>query len=600
MKENAFFSLIFILAFATCAFCQDTGVPATSQAEQEAAKEADEKRKEIAMALIKEAGLEIESLQSLGNRISFSANLADVAYDIDPDLSRRMYLGLTDAISRQMSSALATFAEIAALDESGSPARSSRGRGIYLKMMRSQGIRSQAVLSAAAHDPLLGLDVLEGTRVTYNPGNAELKAMMGAWGGNDDGLLAQIVEKIRFDNAETLDEFSRRILKNGLSTAAVRLLTKIRQKDPEKGAAYAGQVFSAAGKEVDVIDPDLNAIYSLISYASEEVAKPSPRARAFPLVTRAEIGNLAERFGRLVLRLDKEDVEYYSASIYAGVVKPYSPALARQIEKRFGVESDEETTMSTAMPPPPPPAASMEGEAVRAKEKVDEEARLAAKSARREDLMQRMSSPEDDPEKEAAARHFADEGIREALEIEDPVARIQALVDLAGILKAKGQMKLANEVLDEAHRSVTNNPKNYSEFLQIWTLAGGLVDSDKEVAFAMVEDLVFRLNDVAAGFIRFGEFIDSGGEIVEDGELQFGGPGGGMVGSMIGTLDASGDVIRKFGEADFARTKALADRFDRPEIRVVARLLILNSLYGKPEKPEAATDDIPDSIDEGT
>jgi hypothetical protein len=114
----------------------------------------------------------------------------------------------------------------------------------------------------------------------------------------------------------------------------------------------------------------------------------------------------------------------------------------------------------------------------------------------------------------------------------------------------------------------------------------GVSNSDPEKAFSMVEDLVFRLNDVAAAFVRFAEFIDTEGVILENGELLFDGLGGGMLAQMKRTLDGSGSMVKTLAEADLPRTKALADRFDRPEIRVAARLLILNSLFTIEQKTE--------------
>ena len=41
--------------------------------------------------------------------------------------------------------------------------------------------------------------------------------------------------------------------------------------------------------------------------------------------------------------------------------------------------------------------------------------------------------------------------------------------------------------------------------------------------------------------------------------------------------------------ADFAKTRALTNRFDRPEVRILAKMLVLRSVLGK--KPEASAEE---------
>jgi hypothetical protein len=597
MTRKTALPLLFLVLFsAQFVFAQDAPPPPAPGADSETAVEAAAKKREIGLALVRETGIEIESLQSPGNRISFFTSLAEISYDLDKDFSRRMYLGLADAISRQISATTGEIVSAASRAGSDRQLGERLGRGMIMKILRASQTRSNAVLSAARRDPLLGLDMLELTRVA-DPGtlSSEMRGLRGlSMLGDDDALISQIVEKIDTDDSETLDEFSKRILKNGLSSGAVALLQKIRAKNAEKGALYAREVFSAAGREVDAIDPNHSAIGQLITFATEELSKPSAGSQSHPLVTRAEVKELADRFGRLVLRLDEDKLEYYSAMTYSSAVRPYSPSLATQIAKKFGIEEEdlEEPFFSSVPPPPPAMAAEKIAEAskdatsVSSGEDQAEVQAAAAKKAREEDLLKRMSSPEDDPEKEAAARQFADEKMREAQETGDPIARTAMLVGLANGMKERGFATLSSEILAEAFRSVTNNPRTSTDFLQIWTLAMGISNSDPEKAFSMVEDLVFRLNDVAAAFVRFAEFIDTEGVILENGELLFDGLGGGMLAQMKRTLDGSGSMVKTLAEADLPRTKALADRFDRPEIRVAARLLILNSLFTIEQKTE--------------
>ena len=51
---------------------------------------------------------------------------------------------------------------------------------------------------------------------------------------------------------------------------------------------------------------------------------------------------------------------------------------------------------------------------------------------------------------------------------------------------------------------------------------------------------------------------------------------------------ASGTIIT-LANADFAKTKSLANRFDRPEVRLLARMMVLRTILdNKPRRSESA------------
>lgn len=575
--------LLLLLAFAV--YTQDIVEETPTVKTEDEKKEVAELRKEIALLLVKETAAEIEMLQSLTNRISFSADLAETAYVLDPALSRRMYVELADSLARFIAVQSQLMSE-KDKNLTGAAIFTGASRAVW-KLRRAAMIRSQAVLSAAKHDPILALDLLDATKL-----NSELKEVLGYFGPKDEVLLIQLASVAPLDDPESVAEFGDRLLKNGLNMGASILLSKLWEKDKEAAFAYAPRVLSAASREVDSIDPDLGAIAMIFRLAGEKPEKEGPATR--PLFDPAEIRNLAEAFGRVILAKDEDEMEGPGEAMqYASVIRPYAPEVADQIQRRFlkgdgagvgtGVGSGRfvrGTGSAPPPPPPPPPAASAvtsdeDGKAVSDAEKQkDRTAELEAK----------MRSSEDSPEKEAAVREYVANALQGLSAIDDPLAKTAGYVAVSERLEQLGQKEAASEVLNEAFRSVTVNPRNHQEYLQTWTLAGALVDRQPERAFAMIEDLVFRLNGVVANFHGFAEFLDSNGEILDEGELQFGGFGGGMMNQMMRTLDSTGQIVRKLADTDLARTRALAERFDRPEIRVTARLLILKSFVSE-KKP---------------
>ncbi|HUF02675.1 MAG TPA: hypothetical protein VMM38_00715 [Aridibacter sp.] len=590
-------SAVVISLLTLSAYAQNsvTEIPAAEKVEEK--KEVAELRKEIALLLLKETASEIEMLQSLTNRISFSADIAETAYSLDPAMSRRMYLELADSLSRFIA---VQSGMVSDKDRNATGIASYRnaGRTVW-KLRRAVAIRTQAVLSAAKHDPVLALDLFDATKISR-----DVSEVLGYFGPSEDALLMQLASAVSVDDPETVAEFGERLLKNGLNLGAPVLLSKLKGKDYDAALAYAPKVISTASREVDSIDPDLGALAMLLRVAFKRAEKESAPVR--PLFDPAEIRNLAEAFGRLILGKEAEEFGGAGKAMeYASVVRPFAPDIADRIQRKFSEENGSGLGTGSgsgpairaigAAPPPPPPPPAASTSSVYAK---GAESEAAKEQERIAELEEKMRSPEDDPEKKAAVREYVSFSLQKISEIDDPLTKIAAYVAVTNRLEQLGQKEAASEVLNEAFRSVTANPRNYQDFLQTWTLAGALVERQPERAFAIIEDLVFRLNGVVANFHGFAEFLDSNGEILDEGELQFGGFGGGMMNQMMRTLDSNGLIVRKLADTDLARTRALTERFDRPEIRVTARLLILKSFVSEEEPEEEDPDVVPVSSPE--
>ena len=108
-----------------------------------------------------------------------------------------------------------------------------------------------------------------------------------------------------------------------------------------------------------------------------------------------------------------------------------------------------------------------------------------------------------------------------------------------------------------------------------------------------LDELIGRCNEVIISAIRTAEFIDTNDEIVVDGELQIGGfasgPGSSMVKGLTTSLSGFDSVLTTLAKADFQRTRELTNRFERPEARVLAKMLVLRAVLGNQTKPTPKT-----------
>ena len=155
-----------------------------------------------------------------------------------------------------------------------------------------------------------------------------------------------------------------------------------------------------------------------------------------------------------------------------------------------------------------------------------------------------------------------------------------ALSGLAAQIAKSGDKELALQFMKQAESFVNTTPKNYIDYLQLWMLASGYAQVDAEKSFPVLESTIYNLNDTISAFIKVAEFIDTNGEIIEDGEVQVGSFGGGFTRQLIGGLGVSKPMLSALAEADFTRLRNTSNKFDRTEVRILAKMLILRAVFG--------------------
>src|SRR2546425_8975 len=150
--------------------------------------------------------------------------------------------------------------------------------------------------------------------------------------------------------------------------------------------------------------------------------------------------------------------------------------------------------------------------------------------------------------------------------------RAMAMAQLAILLEKKGQHDDAVKLLDDAHALVKVDLANEKESNALLAVMLGysLVETPK--AFAMIEPIIDRTNEDVSRLLLLDKIVKSGA--VKNGEILMNQP---QIPIDFAMLQYSPGVVA-LGKADFDRTKGLADRFQRNELRIVARLLLAQAV----------------------
>jgi hypothetical protein len=447
------------------------------------------------------------------------------------------------------------------------------------RFAKAMKVREQIVSAISEHDPATAYSFfIETSAAVTNPA---FKKQMES---GDNNLEMKLLQTMAEKDAGKGLEMGRKSLAKGFKSEHLELLKKIYAKDAEKGATFGEEIFSkiklaGVGKS--------NSFYTLktvlsVGAENRRVIKDKPEQK--PMFGDDSLRELAEMTAQAIL--SGKYSEMYGVDETIETIKQFQPARAAQIEQKITLEKQKIAAAKKA-------AGGAESE--------DEEdykspymAAAMAQTKKAEEQEKMLNDLKNLGEKklpEAEREKVIGQARKMVAEIEDINAKTLALSALAAQIGKMGDKETALEIMREAERFVNPQPKNYMDFMQNWMLASSYAQIDAEKSFPVLEETVFRLNETIAAFIKVGEFIDVNGDYIEDGEVQVGSFGGEITNGMMRSLGATDLTILNLAKQDFARTKSLTNKFDRTEVRILAKMLILRALFGGQNEKSAITKD---------
>ena len=590
MRSHFVACIAALVIFAAAATAQD--IPEKADAE----KQAETKAK--AVALLRETMADVANLRTLENRISFTAEMAALMWYHDDREARLMFgYAVNDfkALLMQYDGQMNALGTPETEENVYSPFLtgdpSDRAR-IAAKFQMALGVRQQIAMSIAEHAPELAYNFFHDSSSSIT--NAQFRKQIDA---SDAMYEQQLIAQIARTDAEKAADLGKRSLAKGFSYQQVELLKLIYQNDADRGVDYGAAVLARL-KEEKADKLELWSASSLLDFGNENLKASEKEGGKKAVYTRAELRDIAEAMARAIL--DRDSDEEDPGVQYVDAIEEYHPGRAAQIRSKFKIERSEPAGRSVELStvrgatPPPPPARISNTAGVGSGSGVASggPAGTDAEKSEQDEVMAEVASLGDKelPDEERAR---IVEKAREILaKTPGRDKKIMGLSMLAAQVRRAGDADLASEIMRDAEQLVNPQPKTYQDFLYTWILAAGYAEADPERAFPILEDAVFRANELISAFVRVAEFIDVGEQVVVEGEFQVGAFGGGMIRQMTAGLGMADGTLKTLVNADFDKTKAVASRFDRPEIRVLAKMMVLRSVLGeKSDDPAGAVNE---------
>ncbi len=559
-------AILFLLSAQIC-FSQTVKVEKKDEISPELRREA--------IVFLRETAAEVGNLRTLENRISFASEMASLMWLGDEKEAREMYQGVINDFRQLLAryDSEANAAGETAGEETYAPSFffGANGNNAARKLQKALSVRQQIATNLAENDAPLALEFL--TSSAQAVGNPKIrKQIEGGDAYFETHLLAQIAAR----DVDTALKYGRLTLAKNFNYEHVNVLKKIYEKDAEKGAAFGEDIVRKlkSGDEKS----DYHQLGSLLNLGAENLEKLKANPGKKPMFGEQSMREISDLLVKEILNGDAEDSD---GMAYVSQIEKFSPAGALRIRQKFSrvkqieTKSSFRSAMSAGLPPPPPVpnAVNIESAPDSQKQLAENMRNLGAKQLSKEDREKAIGQAR----KIIAA-------------LKDPTQKLFALSALATQISALGDKETAGQIMDEARNLVNLQPKNYMDFMQNWMLASAYAQIDAPKAFPILEDAVLRLNDTIGALLKIGEFVDAGGEMIEDGEAQVGGFSGAMTRELTRGIGASDATVRSLAKADFARTKDLAARFERPEARILAKMIVLRALFDEKKEKIDETD----------
>jgi hypothetical protein len=565
--------------------------------------EADEKLRKEAVIFLRETVAEVGAMRSLENRISFGAELASLMWLHDAKEGRQMYSQLVSDYQTLAVGLDAKLNEIAAAEAVENDDDTSVTAGLFAdptakmlnqrKMTKALEMRKQIALSLAEHEPDMALDFYNGSVALLT--SAYVKEAISS---NDRYFELQLMTQIAEGNAAKAAQLAMKSLDEGVNFQHIELLKKVYAKDAEKGIELAAAMSKKirSSKESSM---ESYVVASLVNFAEETTAKPAKGPAKKPLMSFSEIRDLVEFMAARMLA-GEDDGGGVTSNM--DLFEKYTPTRAAQIKAKIrgisvnsggygtnagwagNMAANAMANAANAMANTAYNSASPAETAALERRAKAAEARLEAEKKLMEDVASLTTKP--------LPKEERDKIITQARKIITKTPgreqRITALSMLAAQVAKAGDKELAGEIMKDAEAASVAQPKNYQDYMLHWMLISGYSDVNPDRAFTMLNETILRLNDTIAAFVKSAEFMDAQGEILSDDEVQVGQFGGSMLKSLTRELKIATPTLRNLTKANFEKTRAITNAFDRREVRVLAKMLIVRTVLDKDgDKDEA-------------
>ena len=556
-----------------------------------------EQRQELqkkTLALLNDTASAALSLKLPENRIFVLTHAADLLWAFDQKRARSLYWDAINSLNLIAPS----------VRHSGEKLSKEEQLKIIQAYAAVYGLRLNILRQVAKQDLQMALEMLRATRQVA-PRDLRLQYSLP----DDHQLEQEIATEVAARDPARALQLARESLRKGLTVELLNLIRQLTEKNPEKATEFAGEVIA----KLRVTNVATNFRASTVAVQLLLFSRmPDPTGPFTPLGSTARIIRLSDDQKRDLVELVTSAALSASANSnllfdLSGVmpeIEQFFPERLAPLEQKLATFNQtltkkqrihkafselirrgdpEEIVRTAANESEHERLALYELAAMSAAARGDTDSfrELVSKEVKDEGEQRKIIDVLDAEQIDLAAHRKDIDELRKLLpKIRRKEERARAMVETALLLKEKGEDAEAVTLLDEAAGLIKTDLKSETQTNALLTLLSAYALIDPPKGFAIAERTVDQANSQISMLLLVDRVVKSG--TVKKSEI---------------ILDQAGlipldSLVFKYGKGlgalavvDFNRTRALADRFERNELRLMARLLIVRGILN-PETDE--------------
>ena len=550
-----------------------------------AEKELQQKREltQKAYTLVDEIAIGAHGLKLPENRSFVLTSAADLLWRHDEKRARALFWDSLNTINLLVDPSV----------NSSKPKKISQKRYFAIFSLRQGLLRT-----VAKHDPQLALDML---RTTHQLPLNEVNAGYGL--PDDSELEQQIATEAAARDPERGLQLARDSLAKRLTYQLLELLDRLNQRDQEVAAKFAGDIIDKL--QTRNVATDILASQVAIelvrwsrkpngSKPEQDSAANSSYQLKLAVETRRQLVDLV---ANAALSASANSTLLNSVNEIMTEIQEFVPERVALLQRKLSAFEqtlnkeqrswNDYNSLVRAGSPEDMIAASLKADSEQRRmlhqqaiviaifRRRTEALREFIKNEVEDDSLQRSLMDDLDSEQITAATVGGDaDELRTLLpRVRRKEERARAMAELAVVLEKKGDHDEAVKLLDEARTMIKVDFESETQSNALMALVAAYAVVEPPKAFAIIERTIDRANDQISKALLLDKIVRSG--VIKNGELLM---QNSATISPEYVMFRYGKSVAALATADFNRTRAAADRFERMELRLMMRLLLAQSL----------------------
>ncbi|MBX7174058.1 MAG: hypothetical protein K1X72_24010 [Pyrinomonadaceae bacterium] len=517
-----------------------------------------------AVEFLRQTIKEIPNLKAEENRQYFMSKTACLLWKYDEPQARVMFQGEITNLKKNISQIVTEASPNYIKNVIGENYHRLETQ-YFFKFWQIKSLRSHLIRNLATVEPDLAFELLNETSKMTPQFEGDL-SFRDSFYKLEDQIIFEFIIRDEIDKAINV---ARGMLKEDFSDELVREIKMIYENDSTKASIFAEETLQT------IKSAKLNTNQNYIIRQFLEAAIESKQKGKNPQLLKDDsIIDLAKFLGKQVLAIKKISYGLDDGFEIADLIEKYAPQEAELIRQKFDKKNPanaEEVKYEEEL------SASVKDQFKKSHNSFKEQLNIAEK--REQEIENLFEKLHQDRLNEKEKRQIIERTKRLASEKLSNKERYELTKNIIDLVLISRDKELSAELINVAETLDKELTKSEEDYSSSWQIARGYSFLDLAKSFSILEKTAPKFSRLIESFVNLVKDKDKREDAYANGEIKLAmGFGDGIGDSLFKNLNNSNFVIKNLAENDFSRTVSLANNFDRLEIRLLAKVFILDNL----------------------